>query len=113
MGYLKEVQTQKIKLPSNPEYWVEVKVDARYGDIMRAGAVKKDGTPDMIASSQGVLLQMITDWNLTDEKDEKLEITLENIYKLEPKDGFKIFEVVNNVEVDTPAQKKISTAKSS
>lgn len=115
MGYFKsddQLKTKKVTLPSNKEYWVEVKTEVYYGDTIKAGAIRQDGTPDLVASGTGMLQQMIVAWNLDDDAGNVLEVNKDNIYKLNQKDAMAIINALNDVEVETPAEKKSSTEPS-
>lgn len=108
MAYFNERETKKVLLPSNNEYWVEVYTDIEYGDVMKSGAVRKDGTPDLVASGSRILIQMIRAWNL-DDKDGIKEINEESVGRLSQRDAQAILDSMNDVEVDDATQKKIST----
>lgn len=108
MGYFEEIQTEKVTLPSNNEFWVEVKSDILFGDLVRMGAVSKDGTPDLVASSENALLQAIVDWNLTDNDGNKVDINLENVRKLKGVDSMALVNKIKNLDIETPEEKKIS-----
>lgn len=107
-----ERKTKKVLLPSNNDYWVEVYTDLEYGDVVKSGAVNKDGSQDLIASGSRVMVQMIRAWNLDDADGNVVEINAESVFKLSQRDAQAILDILNNVEVDTPAQKKITTEES-
>jgi len=107
--FTNERKTKKIVLPSNKAYWVEVFTDLEYGDVVRSGAVNKDGTPDLVASGSRILVQMISSWNLDDKDGNIAEINADNVFKLSQRDAQAILDGLNNVEVDTEAVKKNTT----
>lgn len=109
MGYVKPQDTDLLKLPSDPSYWVRfrkkvlwgVRTDSQGSMVSVAATPKKPvkGQPDaepeaeMITKAEWsayirtLVLGFISEWNLTDENDEPLPITLENLAMLEDEDG--------------------------
>jgi hypothetical protein len=115
MPYVKKSGVTRLKLPSDPKYWVEMRDRARYGDVSEAAAAAvqvsqvdlltvdpsklANVVPD-VESGKGILteyrgraaldalvLRLITAWNLTDEHDEPLPINEDSLAILEPEDG--------------------------
>jgi hypothetical protein len=107
LSYLKAHGSERLTLPSDPEFWVEMKLKGTYGDklaaqqaIMKgvdivavANAVESgNGTGavtevESAAFFQVVLLRLITAWNLTDLDGQELPITGETIGLLDDEDG--------------------------
>lgn len=105
MPYLKAQASDRLTLPSDPEFWVEMKRRPAYADTLAAqqsvigeidlaqvasGNGHAPGfmfTPEMATYTRTLLLRLITAWNLTDMEDRPLEITRENLEQLEYQDG--------------------------
>lgn len=105
MGYLTAPETDELRLPSNDTYWVRMKKRAQYGDNRAAqsamlqfstGGPQSNGngaSPQMVTDVEvgaymGTLaVRLITAWNLTDEAENPLPITLDNLDRLDPEDG--------------------------
>lgn len=102
MAYLKAGTVTRVTLPSNSEYWVELKSKLSYGDALAAQkallnieAVEQLDTEerDMVTKLESdtyfttLLLRAIVRWNLDDEDGSTWEITAENIARLENEDG--------------------------
>ena len=108
--------TTRLTLPSDPDYWVEMKNRPGFGDkgaadgavmqitqVSDANKVPKAKRSNLVvdkASGQGVLTEfemqayyttlltrLIVSWNLTDLYDKVLPINAETIDELEPQDG--------------------------
>lgn len=88
MGYFQTTRTtKKVKLPSNPDFWVEIFTDIKWGESKHFMQIKDDGSIDMVASADQFLLHLIQQWNLTGEDDEVVPVTQENIDLLERDDA--------------------------
>jgi hypothetical protein len=115
MAYLKTQGVDRLTLPSDPEYWVELKAKATYGDTIAAyramfntNIVDLRNVPeDKIAKVQAnpgdttgiiteseldtyykiLISRLIVNWNLTDENERPLPINPETIELLDPEDG--------------------------
>ncbi len=96
MPYLKSASVDVLTLPSDQAYSVSMKSRASYGDVESARSAMLKITGSAAGVSQDVqwkayimalILSLITDWNLTDEQDQKLSITAINLAKLDPIDG--------------------------
>jgi hypothetical protein len=112
MPYVRNTGHQRLKLPSDPEYWVEMKDQAREGDAEAAQAAMMEVTVDLVEAARSVAdgngngvasmkpskvemgaynktlaLRLITAWNLTDERDEPLPIDLEGWDWIDPEDA--------------------------
>ena len=94
MPLIKEVKKIKLNLPSIEEGWVEVKEELTIADIEKIAEVDVNNG-GKVASQLAVL---ITDWNLEDEKG-KLEITPENVRKLNMKD---MLFILKSLKLDDP-----------
>ncbi len=123
MGYLSAAETDELKLPSNPDgaFWVRMKKRAQYGDNRAAQSAMlqispggpqsngNGGAPQMVTDVEigaylGTLaVRLIVEWNLTDEAENPLPITLENLDRLDPEDGdFLATEAQKRVGGRTP-----------
>lgn len=115
MPYLMKSESDRIALPSDPAYWVEMRRTARYGDKLAGQRAMLQVTQVNLAmvdpakahmveadpeSGRGVLTEievdafysailerLITAWNLDGEDGELLPITVDNIKQLNPDDG--------------------------
>lgn len=92
MPYVKTIPSVKVSLVSDPAYWVLWRPVLRYGQIKEVTvAASSQGqrgemTVDSGAVADGVILAHIEDWNLTDERDQKLPITPASLALLEDRD---------------------------
>lgn len=112
MGYFKEGRTKRrIKLPSDENYWVEVYTDVKWGQSKQALTVTEDGKIDMVISADKLLNMLIVDWNLDDEKGEKVEINQDNIDRLDPADALYLCKEAGADEATAKEAKK-NSAKS-
>ena len=109
MPVLKDVRkTIKIDLPSFEDGWVELYEGLLYGDL-------KELEKETSEFKRGVkaLELMIKDWNLTDEKGEKLPITEENLNLIPTKDLLvllgKVAEFMGESEKKRPKVSKKSS----
>ena len=95
MGYTRPLETDTLALPSGPEYTVTLKQKASFGDqraaqsaMLKVSAATGEVSDPEWGAYLGVLLsRMIVSWSLTDENDQPLPVTVENIDRLEPEDG--------------------------
>lgn len=110
MGYFKETQLKKLSLKSNPDYWVEVITDLKYGDMKKFANISQEGQVDFATSADLFLETIIKSWNLDDDKGEVLPITPENINRLDQADAIMILNEAGGL-VETEDQKKTSPAK--
>ena len=107
MAYFKEGRkTKKVNLLSNPDYWVEIYTDIKWGQSKHALQIKEDGTVDMVISADKLLQMMILDWNLDDEKGDKAPINEEWIDKLEPSDALYLAREAGAEEAENESKKK-------
>lgn len=115
MGYLKTIPIDTLPLPSNPEFHVRMRARGFFGVSREAQAamIQADGidpqTNEAITRSEWgdyvktLLLGnprkgvpgLLVDWNLTDENDMPLPLTLENLNQLDPIDGQFLTEEAN------------------
>ena len=65
-----------------------------------------EGTMNDIERTLRALSVMIVDWNLTDDKEKKLEITIENIKKLEVTDVKSLISATSFGEKEEIGKKK-------
>jgi len=115
MSYLKATATERLQLPSDPDYWVEMKLKASHGDASHAQRAMAQVTSvdlmavdprkaaqvvpdedkergvlteiDIAAYSHALLERLIVDWNLTDLDERKLPITAASMELLDQEDG--------------------------
>lgn len=108
MPYLKSsaAETDRLTLPSDGDYWVDMKKRAAYGDSLAAQSAMvkietngngqaKVSEPDSAASVRTLVARLIVDWNLDDEQGQKLPITPETIELLDSRDGNFLAEEAN------------------
>lgn len=107
MPYFKEGrETRKVKLPSAPEYEVEIYTDIKWGETKHTLTVNADGSIDMVMSADKLLSMLIISWNLDDEKGDVLPITPENIDRLEPADALYLAREAGADEAAAKTTKK-------
>lgn len=113
MPYLRDQPTDRLTLPSNPSYWVEMKQRASYGDVSAAqkatleittsdvrqlnGARRSRAivqgavaiTPDFDGGAYlpALISRLVVRWNLDGPGGELLDITPENVKLLDGEDG--------------------------
>lgn len=115
MGYLKTIPIDTLTLPSNPEFHVRMRARGFFGVSREAQAamIQADGvdpqTNQAITRSEWgdyvkTLLMgnprkgvpgLLVDWNLTDESELPLPLTVENLDRLDPIDGQFLTEEAN------------------
>lgn len=110
MGYFTTQELKKLPLKSNPDYWVEILTDLKYGDIKKFASVGQEGEMDFAASADIFLQVVIKSWNLDDDQGNVLPITPENIDRLEKDDALLIVNEAGGL-VEDDAEKKTSTSK--
>lgn len=109
MAYFKEGRsTRKVKLPSAPEYEVEIYTDIKWGETKHTLTLNEDGSVDMVMSADKLLAMLIISWNLDDESGKVLEITPENIDRLEPADALFLAREAGADEAAASTAKKNS-----
>jgi len=107
MPYFKEGRsTRKVKLPSAPEYEVEIYTDIKWGETKHTLVLQEDGSVDMVMSADKLLSMLIISWNLDNEKGEVLPITPENIDRLEPADALFLAREAGADEASAKQAKK-------
>lgn len=109
MGYFKEGRSKrKVNLLSNPDYWVEIYTDIKWGQSKKALTVTEDGNIDMVLSADKLLGMLIIGWNLDDEAGNILEVNQENIDRLEPADALHLAKAAGADEAAAKSAKKDS-----
>ncbi len=101
MGYGKP-KLQKVILPTDKEYWVELRLNIPYGELKNFAQF--GGEDAWLPPAQKILMS-ITDWNLDDDDGKKLEITMENLDKLQEPDIFALSDALNNTEEEDQKKK--------
>jgi hypothetical protein len=104
MGYFNESTTKKIPL-TNPDYWVEILTDLKYGDIKKFTKLNETGEPDIVAQADVFLQTIIKSWNLDDDKGEVLPINADNIDKLDQADAVLLMNEAGGIVQDEDAKK--------
>lgn len=110
MGYFKDTQLKKLPLKSNPDYWVEIATDLKYGDLKQFANISQEGSVDFATSADLFLKTVIKNWNLDDENGKALPVTPENIDRLEQADALMLLNEAGAL-VETEGQKKTSQSK--
>lgn len=109
MGYVSDSrETTRIEL-ATPGYWVDVFKSLKYREQKALQAVAGDA----VAAADKVLALMIADWNLDDDRGQKLDVTPENIDQLERADVEKLMTGLTPILTEDPAEKKGSSKTSS
>lgn len=110
MSYFAKQPVERVVLPSDKEVWVDVykkftwKQEKAIGVAVAAGVLHADA----------VLLNVIADWNLTDESGEVAPVDAEHIDMLAREDAIAIINAVNGVAVvDEDKETKKSSSNAS
>lgn len=112
MPYFKEGRTsRKVKLPTNPEYWVEIYEGIQWGQTKHSLTLDEEGNVDMVMSADKMLMMIVKDWNL-DLPDGKIaEINEANMDLLEPADALFLIKEAGADKATANKQKKSSAKK--
>lgn len=107
MGYFETTRkTKRLKLPSNPEFWVEIYTSIKWGETKHFLQVKDGGDIDMVASADQFLRHLIKEWNLTDEQGKVVPIDQEHIDMLERDDALFLVKEAGAEAVQAESAKK-------
>lgn len=107
MAYFASAQpTEKITLPSNKNYWVEIYKNISWGQTKHFIRTDSDGNVDMVAGADGYLAAIIKDWNLDDEAGNKVPVTPEAIDQLEQTDALALLNAAGISKEETENAKK-------
>ena len=101
MGYLKVAEADQLSLPSDPTYWVRMKRLASWGDSSAAQGAMVKVAPggnghkeaevltemELAAYLHTLVARMIVEWNLTDDQDRPLPISVQTVALIDPQDG--------------------------
>ena len=113
MPYFKEGRTsRKVKLPTAPEYWVEIYEGIQWGQTKHSLTLNEDGDVDMVMSADKMLMMIVKDWNLDLPDGSKAEITEENMDMLEPADALFLIKEAGAAKATAEESKKNSAKKS-
>lgn len=108
MGYFSANRpTEKVTLTSDPEKWIEVYTDLRYGDIKQIATESGDGDSNIVAADH-ILKLLIVSWNLDDDSGVIVPITTEAIDQLRKEDAEIILNRVSGVVITDDAKKNSS-----
>lgn len=129
MGYYKPAATDLLKLPTNPDYWVQMKRRATWGDDQAANAamvnmsieITGNGSApapisemELAAHGRTLVRRLVVEWNLTDENDKPVAITDEALDLLEAEDGqFLLAEAQKRLKVRPKEQESPFETRSS
>ena len=113
MGYFKPQHIERLKLASNPDYWVDVIDNIQYGDTKKWMDLdaKQKSTGGFSTTGDRFLLSVIKAWNLDDDEGNILPIDMDSINRLEQEDVLLIIERAGG-EVETDDAKKNSSKTS-
>jgi hypothetical protein len=95
MAYFNDDKLNRLELPSNKEYWVDIVVGFRWKDVKEFVSADGNGNVNFAATADKVLQRAIKDWNLDQADGEKAEINAENIDRLEQGDVLFILDKLN------------------
>lgn len=109
MAYFTERKLKRINLPTNPEYWVDVVEEYKYGELKKFAEADKDGNIDFAMTADTFLLTAIKAWNLDDSAGSVLPITQENLDNLDKADAMAIIEAASAFAVEDDDSKKNSS----
>jgi hypothetical protein len=130
LTYLKTVATDRLMLPSDPEYWVEMRQKVTYGAKL-AAQQSMMGSVDLRSFDPGasngaavtaletaayfarLLVAMVADWNLTDLDGNKLDVTEASIKLLEDEDGEFLQTEVRKRLAGRPKERELPLGKPS
>ena len=103
MTYFKASGVERLTLPSDSDYWVEMKNKLSYGDRLAAqeAMIKVSASPNGLDSEEQqvvteletgtyfttLLCRSIVRWNIDDEDGRVLDVTEEAIARLDDEDG--------------------------
>jgi hypothetical protein len=100
MGYLSANtnETDRLELPSDPQFYVLMKVRPSYGDklaaqsatvTMQTGPNGASATAEVNTAAyvRTLITRLVVEWNLTDADEQPLPITVDMIERLHPEDG--------------------------
>lgn len=104
MGYFGQKTTEKLALPSNSTYWVEVKTKLQYGDAKKFVKASTDGELDQEVAADIFLEEAIVSWNLDDDNGNVLPINDDTIAQLDATDAFFIIQKAGG-EIDPKKDK--------
>ena len=90
MGYIKQDITLE-PLMTNSEFWVDYSAVVDWKAQKRFNAI---GDDDNSGRTHALLVEQIKDWNLTDEADQPLELTEENIGLINRDDALHLVAVI-------------------
>lgn len=119
MSYLKTVAIDTLPLPSNPDFHVRMRARATWGierkiqEAMVSVDEIQPGSPitprmKVEGAATTLMLALLVDWNLTDENDQPLPLTAENLDELAPEDGqFIAAEAGKRLALRGVAQEKL------
>jgi len=121
MGYIRPNEVDQVDLPTKG-YWVKMRGRVIGRDHSLALATAIEEVPDPAASGQRWLVQnqvlavqLLVEWNITDENDKPLPINRETLGDLDPADHEQILmeanrrRVVRSEEHEAPFVKRSST----
>lgn len=112
MPYFKEGRTsRKVKLPTAPEYWVEIYEGIQWGQTKQSLQLNEKGDVDMVMSADKMLMMIVKDWNLDGPDGKVAEINEANMDLLEPADALYLIKEAGADKATADKQKK-SSAKS-
>lgn len=99
MSYFKGArETKRINLPSDPNYWVELYIDQKWGEGKKYLRPGEDGdfNDSITVNASRFLASVIVDWNLDGPDGKKMPITEENIDLLDQIDGLALIKLTGN-----------------
>lgn len=122
MPYAKPIETDTLSLPSDESYTVTLKRRASFGDQRRAQAAMMHVDPLTGTMSEPqwdsyiatLLVRLIVSWTITDENNQPMPVTVENLDRLSPEDGqFLIAEATRRAALRSEAEQRPFVSNSS
>jgi hypothetical protein len=124
MSYTQKEKTDKLELPSNKAYWVELKAKTNYGDSLEGSSDFLNMEPnletgevktklDLASYTKYRILTCIVDWNLDDEEGNVLPLSVESINLLDGVDGKFLAKEAEARLGERPEKKEVPFEKGS
>lgn len=117
MGYVASYSgTEKVTLPSNSAYWVELRKCLSRAQLQQAEALLSQATvdmngkgtvkPDIIAYRNTMMLYSLASWNLDDEAGNVLPINPSTVGILSGPDFDAVYKRVDELNKEMPPQEQ-------
>jgi hypothetical protein len=112
MAYFTEPELKRVTLLSNPAYWVDVLTEYKWGDVKKFSTPDATGSIEFATTADTFLLTAIKAWNLDDGAGNIVEITQENLDKVDRDDLMFVINEASAYAVESEDSKKNSSKSS-